>query len=184
MNNIEKNRRSFWLVVFALIFAVGFAVGGAVQKGERINATITDYTLNAVESRLSGDAASVFLDSLLAYSVSVVIVCFLGINKSGTLLNVIFVFFLGLGKGALASNLACDSGIRGLGFFALVFLPGMTAATCALLLSASLSAVLCFEKEKIKHGRKRISALFIYIFITAFSAGLDAVFSVMYKALA
>ncbi len=182
MNNIEKKRRSLWLFIFALIFVVGFTTGAIVQKNERINTAITNFTFDAVKARSSGDVTDIFLDSLFAYSAAVFIVCFFGINRTGTFLNVVFVFFLGLGKGALASNLVCDSGLHGLGFFAIVFLPGMTAATSALLLSASVSAVLCFEKEKIKLGRKRIFALLIYIFISIFSAGLDAVFSALYKA--
>lgn len=186
MNNNVKSRRSLWLILFLLIFAVGFTVGAAVQKGERINTAITGYAENTVNVRISGDAAAVFLDSLISYLIVLITVCFLGINKSGAFLNAVFILFFGLGKGALISNLVCDSGIHGLSFSVFVLLPGMTAVTSAVLLLASLSADLCFAKNKkqTKLGKQRLSALFIYTFITIFSAGLDAVFSVLYKVLA
>ncbi len=178
MNNKDNVRRCFWLFFFSVVFIAGFIAGAIIQNSERINGIISDHASDVVLLRLENNAVSIFADTVVSYLILTVSVCLIGLSKSGVLLNVCLILCMGMGKGALISNLVCDSGSRGLGFSVFALLPGMITAVCSVLIFASGISSLSNTQQ---HFRQILKMLLICIFTVVFSAGLDVTFAKLYK---
>ena len=184
MMRSKNAARVIRLILFAAVFTAGFVAGSLVQRNDSIRNVIADYASDVVSLRIDGDALTVFIESAVSYLSVLLALILFGNGRLGTFLNCIVILWMGMGKGALLSSLAGDSGSHGILFSVLVLLPGMIAAVCAVLMFASRTRS-CSDshRQNIRSFGRNAAAVLMYFFVLIFSAGLDVTFAEIYKAI-
>lgn len=179
MNMLERHTR-IRLVGLCFVFTAGFVIGAFFQNSESIRDIIFDYSCDVVQTRIHADSVSVFLDSFLLNFCVLVIICFVSVSQAGAIIKHFIFLCYGIGFGALISSLVCDSGVHGLGLSIMILLPGFITSVCAMLI---FSASFPVQTENKSSFIRKCTVFFTYVFLIAFSAGIDVVSAVLYKAL-
>ncbi len=180
MNIENKSVFKVRFFVFSFIFILGFVFGSFFQRYEQVDSAINEYVYTIIAERVSGDAVSVFINSFLVNFIFLVVICIFYFSHIGIFFNLLLFLCLGIGKGALITNLICNSGIYGLGFSALTLLPGLITSVGAFLLFSAYAV----DFSKLKYSfKKKICSVAVCLFWILFSAGLDVTSAEIYKVL-
>ncbi len=166
------------IAIYVIAFVSGFVFGSLIQRNDDVRQLITQYAVVCINHRLNADGTSLFLSSFLANIVFLILILFINSFRIGPFLNFFLVLFYGLGKGALISNLVCDSGVYGLCHSAIILFPGMILASGTIL----FLSVFCFKDIKSQKGiLYKLKLIASFIFMLIFSAGLDVTSAELYK---
>ena len=135
-------KRYLWVLVFTLFFAAG-VVWGAVTSVKASEDFLLDmdflFTTN-LQSRLSVGVVSSFAAHFASNFIFFVLAVLCGLSTWGTGALPFVVAFKGFGTGLSAAFLISTYGLKGLGFYLVVVLPGTFIFSLALMFLCSESA--------------------------------------------
>lgn len=180
---MKDKHRKILIIFFSAVFIFGFVLGSLIQKNDRVNKVISNFSLNLINIRTGGDALRIFLSSLLVNLAVLFLILAFNRSRICIVFNTFVLLINGIGKGAIVSNIVYMYGTYGLVVSTVILLPGMVTATCAAILLAAQSVGFGTSRTNQVCFKQRFYTLLIYIILIFFSAGLDVSFAKLYKAL-